>query len=283
MVELPIVIGTWPRADIPIDDDDDDDIIQNMGELMISDESDEDNWVHEQEELEFKRQSMVNEHKRSGSNGSMASMSSWSTLDRRISSSCNTPSTNSTLLTPGSNTETYYRNTLPPVAGHSTTTMTTTTTTTTTNGIYGYLNRSTSTPDLLANISPPIQQTRPRVIDPTFRTSFYEQLPSHPPSTHHRPTQSVHSIQSAYLPYHRRLGSDEIYTDVPSHTLTMISSTPTHPPLPVQKIQPISESSDDDDDDYFDEEDEDDLFAIIEKKKKQEKELRKRQRMSMYE
>ncbi|KAG0166636.1 ph-response sensor protein [Apophysomyces sp. BC1034] len=40
IVELPIVIGTWPRADIPIDDDDE--LEDNMGNLMLGDDTDDD-------------------------------------------------------------------------------------------------------------------------------------------------------------------------------------------------------------------------------------------------
>ncbi|ORZ10569.1 hypothetical protein BCR42DRAFT_358066 [Absidia repens] len=40
-LEIPFVVGTWPRADIPIDDDDDDELIQLLGETMLSDDDDD--------------------------------------------------------------------------------------------------------------------------------------------------------------------------------------------------------------------------------------------------
>ncbi|KAI8081380.1 uncharacterized protein BX664DRAFT_340245 [Halteromyces radiatus] len=41
-LEMPFVVGTWPRADIPIDDDDDDELIELLGETMLSDDDDDD-------------------------------------------------------------------------------------------------------------------------------------------------------------------------------------------------------------------------------------------------
>lgn len=47
-LEMPFVVGTWPRADIPIDDDDDDELIQLLGETMLSeDDDDDDNGYHD--------------------------------------------------------------------------------------------------------------------------------------------------------------------------------------------------------------------------------------------
>ncbi|KAI7865413.1 hypothetical protein BDF14DRAFT_1824880 [Spinellus fusiger] len=40
VIEMPIVIGTWPRTAVPIEDDDEE-IISKMGEMMLSDESDD--------------------------------------------------------------------------------------------------------------------------------------------------------------------------------------------------------------------------------------------------
>ncbi|KAI8637021.1 hypothetical protein BD408DRAFT_425266, partial [Parasitella parasitica] len=321
VIELPLVIGTWPRADVPIDDDDDDDIIQNMGEMMIGDEIDDDDeeeddaWIKQQEELAFKRQSSFNnaaQVRRSGSNGSLESMSSWisqSTMDRRISAGTS-PTTTTT--SGGSSShymipiDSYQRNTLPPVSGLKISN--------------GYLNRSTSTPDLLSNPPPPPppQQSRARVIDPLMRASYYEPIPS-PTSENsvgHRSSKSMHTIQPSYSTYtlqpahhpqqqqpsptrHLRLGSDEITSyshsqviqnepQVPNHTLTFLSSSsvvapPTTPPRIVTQPQRFTESSNtssldetsESDSDF----DEDDLFAIIErKKKKEERELRKQQR-----
>ncbi|KAL9543652.1 hypothetical protein MBANPS3_008011 [Mucor bainieri] len=286
VIELPLVIGTWPRADVPIDDDDDEDIIQNMGEMMISDEVDDDDdddddqqqlgeteedaWIKQQEELEFRRHSTFNnathggQVRRSGSNGSLGSMSSWmsqSTMDRRISAGTSpTTTTTMTSATSGSSShhsmipvDNYQRNTLPPVGGFKMSN--------------GYLNRSTSTPDLLSNPPPPPpQQNRTRVIDPTLRSSYYEPAtpsPSSENSVGHRSSKSMHTIHPSFLNFtssqspppppsqqqasptqHRRLASDEFSSynynqvtpnepQVPNHTLTFLSSsvvTPTTTP-----------------------------------------------------
>ncbi|KAI8072863.1 hypothetical protein BC940DRAFT_232731, partial [Gongronella butleri] len=40
-MEMPFVVGTWPRADIPIDDDDDG-LVEMFGETMLSDDDDDD-------------------------------------------------------------------------------------------------------------------------------------------------------------------------------------------------------------------------------------------------
>lgn len=275
VMELPLVIGTWPRADVPIDDDDDEDIIQNMGEMMISDEIDDDDdeqaeeenemWIKQQEELEFKRHSSFNNNsqvRRSGSNGSLGSISSWisqSTMDRRISagtSPTTTTITSATTISGGSSNhsmipvDNYQRNTLPPVGGYKISNV--------------YLNRSTSTPDLLSNPPPPPpQQNRTRAIDPTMRSSYYEPPPSPSPSSDnsigHRPSKSMHTLHPSFLTFtsptpqsqpqpqpqpqqssptqqHRRLGSDEFSSysynqvtqnepQVPNHTLTFLSSS----------------------------------------------------------
>lgn len=295
VLELPLVIGTWPRADIPIDDDDDEDIIQNMGEMMISDEIDDDDeqaeeedemWIKKQEEFEFKRHSSFNNNsqvRRSGSNGSLGSMSSWisqSTMDRRISSGTSPTTTTITSATTisggGSNhsmipVDNYQRNTLPPVGGFKASNV--------------YLNRSTSTPDLLSNPPPPPpQQNRTKVIDPTMRSSYYEPSPSPSPSSDnsvgHRSSKSLHTIHPSFLTItsptpqpqqqqqpqqqpspaqHLRLGSDEFSSynynqvtqnepQVPNHTLTFLSSsvtmgTPTTPPRIVTQPQRIVESN----------------------------------------
>ncbi|KAF1804147.1 hypothetical protein FB192DRAFT_1371429 [Mucor lusitanicus] len=331
VIELPLVIGTWPRADVPIDDDDDEDIIQNMGEMMISDQVDDDDdddvgeteddaWIKQQEELEFRRHSTFNnthsgQVRRSGSNGSLGSMSSWmsqSTMDRRISAGTS-PTTTTTIAsaTSGSSSshhsmipvDNYQRNTLPPVGGFKMSN--------------GYLNRSTSTPDLLSNPPPPPpQQNRTRVIDPTLRSSYYEPAtpsPSSDNSVGHRSSKSMHSIHPSFLNFtsssqsppqqqqqqtqHRRLASDEFSSynynqvtpneQVPNHTLTFLSSsvvtpTTTPPRIVTQQQQPYESnnaSSLDETSESDSDFDEDDLFAIIEKKKKkEEKELRKRQR-----
>ncbi|KAI9308130.1 hypothetical protein BJ944DRAFT_260804 [Cunninghamella echinulata] len=42
-LEIPFVVGTWPRADIPIDDDDDE-LAGIFGETMLSDDEDEDEY-----------------------------------------------------------------------------------------------------------------------------------------------------------------------------------------------------------------------------------------------
>lgn len=199
-MELPIVIGTWPRADIPIDDDDDEEIIQNMGQMMMSDESDgEERWVREQEEIQFKRQV-----RRSGSNGSLGSMSSWSTSDQRSSGPLTMTSspTTSSLASP------------------------------------------VSIDNRTLMLTPIQNKERTRVIDPLLRASFYE--------------------------------SDEYVTqhEVPTRTLTFLSSNTVTPPPAV--TQPPSYSSDSSSDSDFDE---DDLLAIIERKRKKEKKKQK----SMYD
>lgn len=350
VLELPIVIGTWPRADVPIDDDDDDDIIQTMGEVMIGDKSDDDDdqWMGQLEEIEFKRHSNHshtantsptstlagyyygagnNPIRRSGSNNSIGSISSWrshsTSTDPRNKSSATatsptsaTTTTASTINSMGGNSN-YYNsnanattmipdNSLLPV-GFSVANS-------------GYLNRSSSTPDLLSK--PPLQQTistgsnssgsgggnRTRIIDPTYRASYYESASppqlqftnnnnnNNSPNNGHRTTKSLHTIHPSYLNFtpvaqqHRRVGSDEFNNshvsptypqqqndpEVPNQLLTFLSSSPSTPPRIVTRlIQPLEDSESDSDLD-----DDDDLFSIIEKKKKkEEKEMRRRQRM----
>ncbi|RCH92953.1 hypothetical protein CU098_009452, partial [Rhizopus stolonifer] len=238
VVELPIVIGTWPRADVPIDDDDDQDIIQNMGEMMIGDETDddEDGWI--ENESEYKKAESL---RRSGSNSSMRSASSW--MSHRLS-------LGSHQMIPEHHRNTISSFNLPEC----------------------YLNKSSSTPDLLAPL-----QGRTRVIDPAVRNSFYET------SSEHRPSHSIHSIQSTFSqPQHRRVGSDSLSSpplplplpppppQVPNHILTFMADSSVPQP---RRIEPDVSDSD------LSDEDDDDLFAIIEKKKKrQEKELRQKQR-----
>ncbi|KAG1138149.1 hypothetical protein G6F37_007281 [Rhizopus arrhizus] len=57
-VELPIVVGTWPPADVPIDDDEEEDIIHYMGEMMMSDDEDDNDsiWIEDSEISDVKRQ-----------------------------------------------------------------------------------------------------------------------------------------------------------------------------------------------------------------------------------
>lgn len=374
ILELPIVIGTWPRADVPIDDDDDDDIIQNMGEVMISDEIDDDDdeddiWMQEQEEIEFqKRQSiqvtapsptsattttnssssttMYQQNiRRSGSNNSLGSISSWRSIDhRRIS----TATTHTIPITTSTNTNTSNnnnnRNTLPPI---NTLYNTSSAASTALSNINGYLNRSCSTPDLLSNPPPQapvkLQQQQgsvrnstcsntsaTRIIDPTVsnhRNSYYEIQPTSSTSTSsgggHRSTKSF-SIHPGFMNFntpvnqqqHRRVGSDEFNSsasigasfmslpssatsslvhqdpDVPNHTLTFLSSTPSPPPPPPPRMnsQPhyynynasLKEEEENDEEDEDDDDSDDDLFAIIEKKKrKEEKEQRKQRQQQL--
>lgn len=320
VLELPIVIGTWPRADVPIDDDDDDDIIQTMGEVMIGDESDDedDQLMDQLEEFEFNRHSnTVNTSptstlvgyyyaggnnnapiRRSGSNNSIGSISSWrshsTSTDQRNKSTATSP----TSITTNSN---YHNNTMIPDNSLSPVGFSVPN---------GYLNRSSSTPDLLSKPpQQPLQQSnsgRTRVIDPTYRSSYYES----PPLQHqqqqqqpmnssngHRTTKSLHSIHPSYLNFtpvaqqHRRVGSDEfnshvspqlqqqIDPEVPNQLLTFLSSSPSTPP-PRIVTRPTQSSLEDDSDSDSDLDDDDDLFSIIEKKKKkEEKEMRRRQRM----
>ncbi|SAL95396.1 hypothetical protein [Absidia glauca] len=42
--EMPFVVGTWPRADMPIDDDDDEELVKLLGETMLSDDDDDDSY-----------------------------------------------------------------------------------------------------------------------------------------------------------------------------------------------------------------------------------------------
>lgn len=294
VLELPIVIGTWPRADVPIDDDDDEDIIQNMGVTMISDdEEDEEDWKDSLPEKRhsnssFTSPTLIKTHlnnnssgiRRSGSNNSLGSISSWrsqsTTADARVSSTTATSPTSiagSSVISNHTIPETYQRNTLPPVGF---------------NMSNGYLNRSSSTPDLLNPITTPLTQTgRTLFIDPTNRSSYYEQ-------NGHRSTKSLHSIHPNQQ-QHRRIGSDEFnfaptsFTlspnpEVPNHTLTFVSHTAPPPAPPTRMVtqhKPIELTSVRVDSDSEDEEDDsdDDLFAIIEKKKRREEREKRRQRI----
>ncbi|KAF7720978.1 hypothetical protein EC973_005652 [Apophysomyces ossiformis] len=65
-VEMPIVVGTWPRASIPIDDYDDDEIVMNMGNLMVDEDihdgtigSDSDSEVTSAVSIPFQRSGQV--------------------------------------------------------------------------------------------------------------------------------------------------------------------------------------------------------------------------------
>ncbi|KAI7882319.1 uncharacterized protein EV154DRAFT_568175 [Mucor mucedo] len=308
VLELPIVIGTWPRADVPIDDDDDEDIIQNMGVTMISDDEDDD-WKDGSElkrhsNSSFNSPTLIKTHnnsmiRRSGSNNSLGSISSWrsqsTSADIRISSSTATSPTSIAGSSVISNhtIPDYQRNTLPPVGFKMSN---------------GYLNRSSSTPDLLNPISTATQLTpqagRTLFVDPTNRSSYYEQ-------NGHRSTKSLHSIhpnqqlhqqqqhqlhqQQHQQQQHRRIGSDEFnfaptsFTlspnpEVPNHTLTFVSHTA--PPLPAPRmvtqhktmeLTPIKVDSDSEEDDEDDSDD--DLFAIIEKKKRRDEREKRRQRI----
>ncbi|KAI9486650.1 MAG: hypothetical protein EXX96DRAFT_49435 [Benjaminiella poitrasii] len=274
-IELPITIGTWPRADIPIDDDDDDDIIQTMGELMLADESDD-----EEQEVFNSSQHSSADIRRSGSN---ESMESW------ISSKQSSPQQQQHV----SDRRSIILNS--PISPN-----------TSNNNSGYYLNRSTSSPDLIAQQQQQQQQqqqNRTRVIDPTIRLSYYESVNNN--NINHRSTRSIHTIQhmptnsvtNNFKPQqHRRLGSDENYyhtnnnngtylmrptsENVPNHTLTFLSSvTPPPQRVVVQDELPNGLESDFDDDN--DDEDDDDLFAIIEKKKKREEKEAKRRQQRM--
>ncbi|KAG0188319.1 hypothetical protein DFQ28_005116 [Apophysomyces sp. BC1034] len=81
-IEMPIVIGTWPRAAIPIDDYDDEEVLMSMGELMLDDDiregnfgSDSDSEVQSNLSIPLQRSGQVN-----GSDFSTSMPSSASTI-----------------------------------------------------------------------------------------------------------------------------------------------------------------------------------------------------------
>ncbi|KAG0170296.1 hypothetical protein DFQ30_002683 [Apophysomyces sp. BC1015] len=59
-IEMPIVIGTWPRAAIPIDDYDDEEVLMSMGELMLDDDIREGNFGSDSDsEVQNNHSSMI--------------------------------------------------------------------------------------------------------------------------------------------------------------------------------------------------------------------------------
>ncbi|RCH79867.1 hypothetical protein CU097_001853, partial [Rhizopus azygosporus] len=129
-IEIPISVGTWPPADVPIDDDDDEDIIHYMGEMMMSDDEEEDDiWIEDND---------IQDARRASSNGS--------TTSSRLSD-YNIPANN-------------------------------------------YINRSSSTPDLIVN---PLQQQM------NHRSSYYE----------HRTSRTFAFTPATSPTQHKRIGSED--------------------------------------------------------------------------
>ncbi|KAI8887953.1 hypothetical protein K501DRAFT_330186 [Backusella circina FSU 941] len=334
-VEAPITVGTWPRADIPIDDDEDEDIINQIGEIMISDDEEEQQQEkrHDSVASRANRNSIKSTHSlnnnnytsnnnnNNNNNTTFTTSNSNTNITPAITTTINVERTNSieSHTSNGSRSSVHSwrsstssdprhsmmqdhhqknRNTLPVNPYPN-----------------GYLNRSTSTPDLQA---PPTHlQNRSTTYYPQSSTHvqqqqyYYSSAPSQQQQQQqqqtylgHRSSNSLQGISvypneslppPSYVQQHRRLGSyDQRHSTmntnlptppldpaVPNHTLTFQPSpSQQHTGLntpPVDSVNATKGIIYDSDDDDSDDSD-DDLLAIIERKKKREaRELRKRQ------
>ncbi|KAI8354656.1 hypothetical protein BD560DRAFT_438176 [Blakeslea trispora] len=295
LIELPIVIGTWPRAAVPIDEDDED-ILQYMGELMVGDEIDEDDGPNNQkyrhnedkdedlhwtmdshrteQDFELRKGSYLHQPmRRSGSNGSLRSNSSWVTSNK-VNHRLSTHIPDAYLMTQGNTaTPSHHRNSMiptlqniksppPPQIGFQQPTE--------------YLNRSSSTPSLFHHSASPQQNARIResaVYTQYHDSSIVSTSPHASVSSRSHYTHSHRSSISHSSPpqqqIHRRVVSDGLAsissdTQVPSHTLTFIAGAPTFQSQTTLIAEEFGFSSQSDSDD----EDEGDLLAIIQKKQR---------------
>ncbi|OBZ87864.1 Arrestin domain-containing protein 2 [Choanephora cucurbitarum] len=280
-IELPIIIGTWPRAAVPIDEDDED-IIQYMGELMVGDEIDEDareddeddddeHWMMDpppqgEQDFEIKKGPYLHQPiRRSGSNGSLQSNSSWiAKLDQRFS----TPIPEGYLM--AQNSTPYNRHSIippaipsPPQPQHAIRLPT------------EYLNRSSSAPNLFHPPPPPPPSSNARESihyhDPSPTPVSSMPLPHSSPRPHY-----IQQHRASAIPFHHRGGSDGFVApnEVPNHTLTFIQTQPqpTQSSFITEEDSDVSSASDS--------EDEDDLFAIIQKKRRTEERRKRQQRQT---
>ncbi|ORX59495.1 hypothetical protein DM01DRAFT_1300819 [Hesseltinella vesiculosa] len=287
-MEMPFVVGTWPRADVPIDDDDDG-LVEMFGETMLSD--DDDDEVNDL--LDDKRYSIVSSTSLTKSSKPSDVVRSNSTMSHQsygsISSRQSTHSLeNLSRLSAGAGAG-VATNIAPPSLAP----------------IYQnhHLNRSSSTPDLLNNTTTHNQQ------------HYYSQHGSMS-QLHHPPAQPHSSQQPTYPYYDEYYGNQStgyygyyqpqqpqmqgtpssnhqppplpapVMDDVPTKVLEPITPSQPSRPSPPPPAPPPSTSistnlamnlylSDDDDDDS---DDDGDLLALIEKKKKQAlREMRQRQ------
>lgn len=85
LFEMPFVVGTWPRADMPIDDDDDEELVKLLGETMLSDEDEDDNGNDEESDS----CTLTDLHKRGSSCSSSTTSSSSHQKRYSVSSSTN--------------------------------------------------------------------------------------------------------------------------------------------------------------------------------------------------
>jgi hypothetical protein len=296
-VEAPITVGTWPRADIPIDDDEDEDIVNQMGEMMISDDEEEERhgntdkpMNHDSTGGSLNRKSVksthaaYNDYTNNNTNFTTNTINTTSTTPNNYNTNMTTINVeransieshtsnrsrgsahswrSSVSSDPRHSTIQDYqvhRNTLPVNPYPN-----------------GYLNRSSSTPDLQA-----IQMTTPPTHLQNRSTTYYSQPPAHaqqqyypspPPSSQqqqqqqsylgHRSSNSLQGIPvypneppSPHVQQqhqqHRRLGSyDQRYSsinNIPNNNLPtppLDSSVPNHTltfrPSPSQQYTGLS-------------------------------------------
>ncbi|KAI8338101.1 hypothetical protein BC941DRAFT_424608 [Chlamydoabsidia padenii] len=262
-LEMPFVVGTWPRADIPIDDDDDEELIQLLGETMLSDDDeDDDDGSYDVDKRETnlslsshqKRYSVLSSSSATTltmpknnnvvgrsdstqsrvSHKSMGSVSSW----RSSQSLENNNISRTTSSTPGDPYQQQQQQQMYPGFGRNSTSS---------DMIYpsaNYLNRSSSTPDLLANPTLPYygqypggtpylqhqntyplyEHNRQSLYDDRGTPSYYQQGISPYPTQQQQQQQHIpynnnnldrastspSSSISSYSPYqHHRMGSEE--------------------------------------------------------------------------
>lgn len=239
-LDMPIVIGTWPRAAVPIDDDDDsrqsqqyyeedeegDEDIESLRTSSIDDTSNILSSWHNSSTSTLTtahRNSMISNNGdylvgRSDSVASKDSMNSWKSLSRNTSQST-----------------------------------------------------SVSSPDRLPSYNNNLTTTSSNRASSVYTAEY-----PYTTNNRHSYRQSVISLPNNRLSRYSRHEDENI---VPTHILEPLPSSPSPPPPPPPEIttQSLSESDSSSSSSSLDSDD-DDLLAIIERKKKKEKrQLRKQQ------
>jgi hypothetical protein len=312
---MPFVVGTWPRADIPIDDDDDDELIQLLGETMLSDDDDDDNngyqdgdvgngngpYESDRREANLslsshqKRYSVLSSSSATTltlqknstlvgrsdstqsrvSHKSVGSVSSWRSSQSLENN--NLSRTTSASLAPGDPQQYQHQQQMYQGYGRNSTSS---------DMIYpssNHLNRSSSTPDLLANPTSfpyqghytggpylqhqntyPLHENRQSLYEDGMHrgsTPYYQQGPSSyptPPTQQQQQQQyipysnnldrgstSPSSSLSSYSPYqHHRMGSEEYRPmGIPSPQQQQVLPPPLIDDVPTKVLQPMPTTS----------------------------------------
>ncbi|KAI8147286.1 hypothetical protein BJV82DRAFT_532354 [Fennellomyces sp. T-0311] len=325
LLEMPIVIGTWPRADVPIDDEDDDDY---ENDRVVSDDDDNYDIIgdsdfslppHPTQSRSSTTTSFQPQHRRNVSN-SMLSVGSASTVTLTLRNThisdqgvvrSDSNASHSSRRSQGS--EKSWRSSQSweqrsPTLSRNTSASTNLTTPDPYHSTAGrnivvsagsqtYLNRSSSTPDLITNPSliPPsaspasgLYPVRPVTAN---RSSYYETATVDYQQQQQQP-QYPRTPTSTYQQYQSRQPSND-YSNVPTHVLQPLpssssnlrynNSTPSSGASPAMPRTPhrdynysyYDDLTDSDPDDSDDSDDDGDLLRIIERKKKQEERARR--------